>query len=196
MGTVNLTLTGTDIDDALNKAKNPYTGGFINQPSVSDAEKIPTAYATWAGLNSITVDNFADAAIVTSNDTILSNKNDTTIPTSLAVYNHLRGFVSSELTIPTDNSLITVAHGLGETPSELSIDFKCVSANPSDGFTTGEIRTGTRLGVHADATNVYYRRGSAGNISFIPIGVTPPINSDSYEIITYSEWRIILRARV
>lgn len=107
-------------------------------------------------------------------------------------------FESAEQTI-TSAGLVTIAHGLGEKPTEVFAVFKCKTAE--SGFSVGDELLETALASHngttgnkglivyADATNVYVRYASnASTISILNkgTGVAAGLNA--------ANWNLIVRA--
>jgi len=87
----------------------------------------------------VTTAEIAAATLVTASETIASNINDTTLPTSAAVYDALpfkKSFTSTDQTI-TPAGLVTLAHGLGAVPTLLQFFIKCTSAD--GGFAVNDL---------------------------------------------------------
>lgn len=199
MGTINLSLTGSQIDEALVKARYPYTGGYGSALSSADRDKIPTAYSAWTALNNITTDNFSAGTIVTSSDTIQTNQADDKIPTTLAVHNHIKGFVSSHQAIPDDDGSVILEHGLGVTPSYVNAYFEVINdINLPSEFIVGEFREVSKKDVvYATSTKIYYRRLTAAyqfyNYDFNPDDSGPVgVSNNSLGV----SWRLVLKATI
>lgn len=94
----------------------------------------------------------------------------------------------------TSAIVTTIPHGLGGTPSRVSVVLKCVSSD--NGFSVGEevhfmnilFTAGSRpenFGVmfSADATNIYVRRGDSGIRIIGTNGVNSPITLSNYQYV-------------
>lgn len=197
MSDVQLSLTGSQIDDALVKANAPLQELTVGSPPTgADAEKLVTGEAIYNLATNLTTSNFTDDTIVTSEDTISANKNDTTIPTTLAVHNHIRGFVSSDQTFPENvGDTITLAHGLGEAPGYIACFYKVVGGTffPIGAFYDGR----NTAQIYADDTNIYYIRtltnilGSQQN-PFLELPGAPNSGAE----IDEADFRIVLKASI
>lgn len=148
----------------------------------------------------ITTAEIAAATLVTASDTIASNDNDTTIPTSAAVKDYVDasvstwGFTSTQQSFSLSSKL-TVAHGLGAVPSELSAYLICTTAQSP--YVLNEIvlmpintqvgASGYNIALSADGTNVIAR-----------IGTQVVLNNDSGGLIniTASSWRLVVMAKL
>lgn len=148
----------------------------------------------------ITTAEIAAATLVTASDTIASNDNDTTIPTSAAVKDYVDasvstwGFTSTQQSFSLSSKL-TVAHSLGAVPSELSAYLICTTAQSP--YVLNEIvlmpintqvgASGYNIALSADGTNVIAR-----------IGTQVVLNNDSGGLIniTASSWRLVVRAKL
>jgi len=190
MSDVQLSLTGSEIDDALVKANTPLqelTAG--SPPTGADAEKLVTGGAIYNLATNITTSSFTNDTIVTSEDTISANKNDDTIPTTLAVHNHIRGFVSSDQTIPENiGDTITLAHGLGEAPGYIGCFYKVVGGTF---FPIGAFYDGRDIAnIYADATNIYYIKTDLSPFFFLPGAPNSGTSLDE------ADFRIVLKASI
>jgi hypothetical protein len=101
------------------------------------------------------------------------------IPAPTASYVHK--FESAEVAVPAAAGAITpIAHGLAATPQQFNAVLKCTNAAGDIGYPqNAEISVNLAMtthsandesssfGVYADATSIYCRRNSAGNISLI-----------------------------
>ena len=153
-----------------------------------------------ATASSVTTTEIAAATLVTASDTIASNDNDTTIPTSAAVKDYVDASVSTWDFTSTQQSFslsskLTVAHSLGAVPSELSAYLICTTAQSP--YVLNEIvlmpintqvgASGYNIALSADGTNVIAR-----------IGAQVVLNNDSGGLIniTASSWRLVVRAKL
>jgi len=188
MSDVQLSLTGSEIDDALVKANAPLQFLTVGSPPTGgDTEKLVTGEAIYNLATNITTSNFTNGTIVTSTETISANKNDTTIPTTLAVHNHIRGFVSSDQTIPSAaGDSVTVAHGLSETPLYITGFFKCTGGTTFPVGAMYEMRNYDQI--TADATNIYYTRFQVSGYNFIVPG------DSSKTAVNLSDFTLVLKA--
>lgn len=90
----------------------------------------------------ITTAEIAAATLVTASETIGSNNNDTTIPTSAAVkaYADAAGvtwnYTSTGQTFSTTQT--TVNHGLGAVPSDFMVTIRCVANDAATGYNSGD----------------------------------------------------------
>ena len=129
----------------------------------------------------------AEVVVVREADSIASNDNDTTIPTSAAVKDYVDNsavvYKSSFLSLPAAGGSISSAHLLSAVPDMVQVQLKCNSA--TGGFATGEIITlgsswsynSHGLGVEIDSTNVTFHIGANGLPVTSPNGIETVINN-------------------
>jgi len=145
----------------------------------------------------VTLAKLADAAIVTEAEGISSNDNDTTIPTSAAVLDHVAKLPfsdyveSSPLNINT-NGDTTFNHGFGETPKFFGAKIICTTAN--NGYSIddelvidgGYFSSEGSMGVFAN-----------GTVIGVTMGTNPRIparggGSGTHPALNTSQWDIVL----
>ena len=148
---------------------------------------------TLSTLSSITTTEIAAATLVTASETIQSNNNDTTLPTSAAVkaYVDTPAYTSTDQTISL-NSVLTLAHGLGAKPLRMELVCKCTTADApfavgDEVFNPGIHTNGGNVygcSVSVDGTNAKIRTGS---------GLYWINDSGTTFTPTLSSWRYVLR---
>jgi hypothetical protein len=120
------------------------------------------------------------------------------IPAPTASYVHK--FESAEVAVPAAAGAITpIAHGLAAAPQQFNAVLKCTNAAGDIGYpqnaeisvnlamtTHSSNDESSSFGVYADATSIYCRRNSAGNISLINAATGAAAGSS----INTSFWRL------
>jgi hypothetical protein len=91
MSTFSLTNTGSEIDSAIGKVH-----GADTTPTSGSTDMV-TSGGVYTAINNLSLANLAGSALVTESEGIVSNDNDTTIPTSAAV----KDFVDNNAAVQT-----------------------------------------------------------------------------------------------
>lgn len=145
----------------------------------------------------ITTSEIAAATLVTEADTIATNDNDTTIPTSAAVFDALpfkNSYVSADTTISSGGRYV-FTHGLGGHPS--LIDVRLVCATATEQFSigdhlplsaivpreTGAGSSASGVAVRVTSTQVIFQNGSADTIYLVnESGATSSVSVSNFKV--------------
>lgn len=148
-----------------------------------------TAYAVLCGGTTSTGAHQSIASVGTSGQVLTSN-GAAALPTFQTL--DVDFTPSSEITVATGTQTYAAAHGLGAIPNDFIAVLRCKTAN--NGYTVNqEVRfNGAPLGdagrtfvVTADATNVTARQ-------YVDIAL-PALDSASAFVITYAQWKLVLK---
>jgi len=120
-------------------------------------------------------------------------------PSQQSAKAYIDGFTSSAQTI-TSAGLLTLAHGLGATPTRFSGRLECQTTEAGwavndiaycDIFNNSDATTTAVNAIYADATNVYFVYSSTATVFQLPNKSTGTRNR-----LTNSKWKLIIGARL